>query len=225
MALLVYPTVRGIAWPVKRTQNWETQTHKGSSGFEVRYSFYTNPLQSWEISYGGGNSGAEGYLKDSPNDLMPGFSDTDFQIIQGFYNQQQGKFGTFLFDDVTPGFEPGTGPWDSVQGQAIATGDGSTTTFQLIRTIGGFTEAVEAPFTVPQPTVYLNGVAKVYATDFTVNSVGQIVFVVAPGNGVAITADFAYYWPVRFDEDNMEFENMLLYLWSAKAVKLVQVRL
>lgn len=54
---------------------------------------------------------------------------------------------------------------------------------------------------------------------------GQISFVTAPAAGVAITADFSYYFRVRFKNDLQEFENFLQNLWSAKTVELRSVRL
>lgn len=213
----VYPTIRGLAFPVKRTPEFQNLKQQASSGREVRLTYWQDPLWHFELSYN--------YVKDNPNDLIQGYTDTDLVTIQGFYLQMQGGFQSFLYDDVDPGVEPGTGQWDSVAGQGIATGDGVTTTFQLIRTTGGFIETIQAPYTNPEPTVYLNGVPKSYGTDFSINATGQIIFVTAPGNGVAITADFSYYWPVRFDEDMLEFDDFMYQLWELKTVKLVQVRL
>ena len=47
----------------------------------------------------------------------------------------------------------------------------------------------------------------------------------APGSGVVITADFTYYFLVRFAEDTAEFENFMYQLWSLKQVKLQSVLL
>lgn len=215
--MLVYPTVRGLTFPVKRTPTFDTFVQAASNKTEVRLAYYRNPLWRWELTYN--------YLKDNPNDLISGAVDTDLVQLQGFYLQMGGKLGTFLYDDVQPGTLPGAGPWDSVSGQPIGTGDGATTIFQLIRTTGGFTEFIQAPYTNPQPTVYRNGVAAVYGTDFSVNNIGQITFASAPASGVAITADFSYYWPVRFDDDSLDFDEFMFQLWELNTVKLVQVRL
>lgn len=213
----VFPSIRGLGFPVKRTPKFDTLVQQASSAREVRLSYYANPIWEWELTYN--------YLKDNPNDLIPGASDTDLATIQGFYLQMGGKFQTFLYDDVDPGVTPGTGKWDSVQGQPIASGDGTTVKFPLIRTIGGFTELIQAPYTNPQPTVYLNGVAQTYGSQYSVDATGNIIFVTAPGVGVAITADFSYFWPVRFDEDSQEYDQFMFNLWENKSVKLASVRL
>jgi uncharacterized protein (TIGR02217 family) len=147
------------------------------------------------------------------------------------YTNEELAAGVFLYDDVTPGLTPGTGRWDSVTGQPIGTGDGTTTIFQLIRTIGGFAEPIQTPYSAdgvsPPPIVYGNGIAYTYATDYSVDNLGRIIFVTAPPSSpvTQITADFSYYWPVRFDDDSIEAENMLQYLWAHKSIKLRQVRL
>lgn len=222
--MIVFPgqTIRGLGYPVKRSQTWESQITKASSGAEVALSYWANPLQKWELMYDGAESG---YLLDDPNNPAPMTTETDLAILQGFYNQNQGRFGIFLYDDWTPGTVVGAGLWDSVVGQPIATGDGATLIFQLIRTIGGFTEAIQAPYTTPPPLVYDNGAPLVYGVDYTVDTFGRIIFAAPPAMGHAITADFSYYWPVRFDEDNLEFENMMEFFWANKSVKLIQVRL
>lgn len=217
MSTLVFPLttlqqnntqVRGLTWPIKRTPEFSTQVQQASSGKEIRLSYWSTPLWHWELSLD--------YLYDNPNNLYGSNPDTDLVTIQGFYLQMQGRFGTFLFDDPQD---------DTVYGQPIASGDGTTTTFQLIRTRGGFTEPIQAPFTDPPPIVYLNGVRKNYGTDYSVDAIGQIVFVVAPGGGTNITSDFSYYWLVRFDDDSAEYEEFMYQLWKLKSVKLVQVKL
>jgi uncharacterized protein (TIGR02217 family) len=224
MSMLVFPgqTIRGLGYPVKRSQTWENQIVRASSGAEVAISYWANPLQKWELVYDGAESG---YLLDDPDNPAPMTADTDLAILQGFYNQNQGRFGIFLYDDWTPGTVVGAGPWDWVAGQPIATADGIASIYQLIRTIGGFTEVIQAPYTTPPPLVYDNGTPLIYGTDYTVDVWGRILFAAPPVAGHAITADFSYYWPVRFDEDNLDFENMMQHFWANKSVKLVQVRL
>ena len=51
----------------------------------------------------------------------------------GFFLQLQGQFGTFLYTDPDD---------NAVTGQAFATGDGATTSFTMMRSLGGFLEPV-----------------------------------------------------------------------------------
>lgn len=222
MSMLVYPTVRGLGYPVKRSQTWESQIQRASSGAEVALSYWVNPIQKWELIYDGGDSG---YLLDDPSNPVPLTTETDLEVIQEFYNQMQGRFGVFLYDDWTPGTVVGAGPWDSVVAQPIATSDGATLVYQLVRTKGGFTEEIQAPYMTPPPQVYDAGSPLTYGVDYTVDDFGRINLANAITSGHAITADMSYYWPVRFDEDGIEFENMMELFWAQKSIKLVQVRL
>jgi hypothetical protein len=54
---------------------------------------------------------------------------------------------------------------------------------------------------------------------------GLVTFGTAPTATVAVTADFSYYFRVRFKNDLQEFENFLSNLWSAKTVELRSVKL
>ena len=86
-------------------------------------------------------------------------------------------------------------------------------------------EAIQAPYTNPPPTVYINGVVQNYGTNYSVDGFGNIIFVTAPAGGAVITADFGYYWPVRFGSDDLDFDTQLYQLWELKKVTLMQVRL
>jgi hypothetical protein len=71
------------------------------------------------------------------------------------------------------------------------------------------------------PSVYLNGSL---TTNYSTSGTGLITFNSPPGSGVQITADFAYFWRVRFDEDSVEFSNDYNGFWSCKKCILYQTR-
>ena len=105
-----------------------------------------------------------------------------------------------------------------------------TTTFQLVRRMPagaaaglGFSEPIIAPSVIS--AVYLNGVSQPNPAAWTAGSNGLFSFVSAPALGVAITADFTYYFLVRFHDDNADFENFLWQLWTLKQIKLQSVLL
>ena len=111
----------------------------------------------------------------------------------GFFLQQQGAFQPFLYDDPTD---------DQAAAQAIGSGDGSTTIFQLVRSMGvalpggGFAEPITAPNTLG--AIYFNGVRQspsAYTLDV---ATGLVTFAAPPPAGQLVTADFTYYFRVRF---------------------------
>lgn len=69
------------------------------------------------------------------------------------------------------------------------------------------------------PLYFLNGAS----TAATVAN-GLVTFASAPGSGVSVTADFAYYWRCRFDDDSLEFSLDMHGMNSLKKVVLYQAR-
>ena len=82
--------------------------------------------------------------------------------------------------------------------QAIGTGDGTTTTFQLQRTFGGSTDPVFAPIAA-SVTVTVAGTPVSVTTNA---GSGVITFAGAPAASAAIAASFSYYWRCFLDEDD-----------------------
>lgn len=205
----IFPSLPGLGWSVAKAPTFATRTQKAISGRELRVVDQLYPIWTWTLTYEilrdehdtrGGNALGSGY--------------DELRTLAGFFLQQQGAFGTFLFDDPSD---------DSATAQYLATGDGATAAFQLYREFGGFFEPIIAPNTVG--AVYFNGVAQ-SSSSYSVNaSTGIVTFTSAPESGVIITADFTYYFLVRFADDTAEFENFMYQLWSLKQVKLQSVLL
>jgi len=86
--------------------------------------------------------------------------------------------------------------------QVIGSGNGSTTTFQLVKryeTTGP--NPYVRTITLPIAGTVVAAVDGITTTAFTVSGTGQIVFSAAPGNGTVITAGFQFHVPVRFTLD------------------------
>jgi uncharacterized protein (TIGR02217 family) len=83
--------------------------------------------------------------------------------------------------------------------QIIGTGDGTTTTFQLVKRyeVTGPNEYIRT-ITLPMAGTVVAALDGITTTAFTVSGTGQVIFSSAPGNGVVITAGFQFHVPVRF---------------------------
>lgn len=133
----------------------------------------------------------------------------ELQAIMGFFNARRGAFESFLFEDPAD---------NQAAGQALGLGDGATRDFPLARTQGGFTQPVDALKNLG--AVRLNGVATTaYAVAGTV-----VAFDAAPAAGVAVSADFSFYWRVRFAEDAAEFNEFMYRLFELRSIILQGVR-
>jgi uncharacterized protein (TIGR02217 family) len=140
----------------------------------------------------------------------------EWTALEAMYHAARGMANGFrLFD---PGDYIGTG-------QFQATGDGTTTVFQMQKTytfpIGQYSvvRPVQKLITSLIPTytggyltdtvtIYLNGAAQTHnagyisggGVAYTLDAnTGLLTFATPPANGVVITADFQYHIPVRFD--------------------------
>lgn len=108
--------------------------------------------------------------------------------------------------------------------QAIATGDGITTQFQLYRVYTAGAVTRQRKITRPVDgtvTVYVNGTPTSVTVD---TSTGGVTFVSAPANGAAITADFWFDIPVRFASDDLELVALTKDLDKPINIELIEVR-
>jgi uncharacterized protein (TIGR02217 family) len=199
----VFPTLPGLGWSVLRSPKFSTRIQKAISGRELRVLDQPYPIWTWTLVY---NILRDAHDTRGGNALGTGFD--ELRTLAGFFLQMQGAFQSFLFDDPSD---------DTVTGQALGIGNGSFTVFQLLRSFGpgGAFEPITAPHVVSH--VYVDGIDP---GGWTVDPLtGLVTMGSAPAGGTAITADFTYYFRVRFVDDAAEFENFLYQLWSLKQIK------
>lgn len=113
-----------------------------------------------------------------------------------FFRARKGKAYGFRFKDWTD---------YQVNGQIIGTGDGVTTSFQLV---GEYSSGnIIETRTITKPVagsvqIYLDSVLQ--GSGVAIDSTtGIVTFDTAPGNGIEIAADFEFDVPVRFDTDRL----------------------
>lgn len=143
MSTQIFPSLSGLGWSVTRTPLWKSRVQEVISGKETRIAYWSCPRWQWEMSFdflrqAGANQQASGFV---------GASYGEFAELAGFFNARQGQFDTFLYQDPDD---------NTVLGQAIGIGDGSTTSFALMRAFGNFVEPVLAPSALA--AAYIGGV-------------------------------------------------------------------
>lgn len=203
----VFPALPGLAWSVTKAPRFASRIQRSVSGRELRLLDQPAPTWTFTLSYE--------FLRDAHDargsgGLGPGYD--ELRNLMGFFLQQQGVFQPFLFDDPSD---------DAVTGQVLATTDGATAGFQLVRSMLGFGEPIVAPNVVSK--IYVNGVIQ-SPSSYSINpNTGMVTFTSPPPGGRTLSADFTYYFRCRFADDVMEFENFMYQLWSAKKVSFVSV--
>ena len=221
MTTPIFPALAGQDISVHKKPSFSSVVASHASGREVRNANYTNPIWNFEVSF----NGLDGTAAGSYGNLGA----ASLQSLMGLFLQCQGQFGEFIFYDPTD---------YAVSAQAFGTGNGTTTTFQLARTLGGFVEPVVAPVlsagtlyfpggqsaSAPTPTIYANGVA-VAGTGYSISSPGGVVtFTSAPASGAALTWTGCFGFLCRFDSDDLDFEQYMTNLWKAESVKFRSLR-
>ena len=169
------------------------------SGFEQRNSNWAQARARYNVAHG---------VK----------TQAQLDALIAFFRARRGRADGFRFKDWTD---------FRITGQNIGTGNGSNTTFQLKKNYanGSITETR----TITKPVagtiaIYLNSVLQSGSSYTADNTNGQIIFNTAPANGVAVTADFEFDVPVRFDTDHLSasLDNYGSMSWSN--IPLVEIR-
>ena len=190
MSNAVFPAFAGLSWPVKRTPKFNTKVKTAVSGKEARAAFMAYPIYEIDLNFD--------YLSLS-----------DWQTLGGFFKLRKGRFDSFLFSDANE---------SSVTAQSIGTGNGTNKDFQLVRTVGGFTEPCEN--INGAALIYVNGVLQTLTTHYSIGLTGLVTFVAAPANAISVTWTGSYYWRVRFNQDAAEFEENLKNFYTLKKLSL-----
>jgi len=219
MSIQVFPTpsvLPGRGWSLTRTIQAKTRKQVAVSGKETALADWSLPRYQWDLVF---NILRQGNIN--------GGTWSEMATLFGFYNARNGGFDSFLYQDTND---------NAVTGQAIATGNNSAQTFPLVRSLGGFVEPILAPNVVT--AVYFNGVAQsstgwnwarwdsTYGLGGAASpwSPGTLGFTTAPGTGVSITADFSYYWPCRFVDDQCAFEEMFAGVFAVKKLSFQSIK-
>lgn len=198
MSNALYPDLPGLTFSVKRSPEFKTIQTQAVSGKESRIALASAPLWHYELVY---------------EFLRADAAYAELQSLLGFYLQRQGCFDSFLFRDPDDG---------AVVGQGLGQGDGATTTFAVVRALGGFVEPVIVDVGRPVRWTVDGVAAPVTYDDATAPS--TLAFAAAPAAGAVIKGDFSYLFRLRFDEDQVDFEKFMAGLWEAKSIKLVSAR-
>lgn len=198
MSNAVYPTLPGLGFNFTKTPIWNTIVQKAVSGQETRAATQVYPRYQYTLTY---------------EFLRSAATYAEMQTLLGFYNARQGSFDTFLFTDPDD---------NSITGQQIGIGDGSTKTFQLVRAIGGFNDIIQAPNVVS--AVYLTGVLQSGGSWSVDATTGLLTFTAAPALNKIITVDFSWYWRCRFMDDQYDFDKFMSQLWSVGQIQFITVK-
>lgn len=195
MSNLVYPVFPGLKPTVRCSPEWKNDIVEAWSGDETVIGRRQFPRWTYTLGY---------------EVLRSESSLPERAQLMAFFNRHRGTGESFLFVDDED---------SAVTNQNFGTTDGVTKTFQLTRTIYDWVEPVWSP--TGSPVIKRGGTTLAAGADYTIGSMGQVVFAAAGAAGQALTWSGNYAMRVRFAKDSLDFERFLQGLWSVGSVELI----
>jgi uncharacterized protein (TIGR02217 family) len=128
----------------------------------------------------------------------------DIHLVVAFFEERRGRLHGFRWKDHLDFTSGLPGAAVTATDQAIGTGDGTATRFQLVKRYGTGLRDYLRSITKPiagSVRVAVNGQE---VTGFTLDALtGVVTLAAAPVPGATVTAGFAFDVPVRFDTDEL----------------------
>jgi uncharacterized protein (TIGR02217 family) len=128
----------------------------------------------------------------------------DIHLVVAFFEERRGRLHGFRWKDHLDFTSGLPGAAVTATDQAIGTGDGTATRFQLVKRYGTGLRDYLRDITKPiagSVRVAVNGQE---VTGFTLDALtGVVTLAAAPVPGATVTAGFAFDVPVRFDTDEL----------------------
>jgi uncharacterized protein (TIGR02217 family) len=189
---------------------FKTNVTPMDSGDEHRIRKWLHPLPKYEIAHN----------VKTPDDLAQ---------IREFHYALGGMHESFLIKDWLDCTSARNGcAAASMLDQPLGTGDGATTTFQLIKryALAGNVRVYDRPIAWPVAgtlTVAKDGVLVASGVSVA-RGTGIVTFTAAPADGVVITAGYQFDVPVRFEDDWLSVTFDTINSRSAGSIPLMGVR-
>ena len=153
------------------------------SGFEERNAVWANSRRRYNAGYG----------VRSLDELHGAIA---------FFDARLGRLYGFRFKDWTDYKSCAPGASVTPLDQAMGTGDGHATAFQLVKTYASGPASWQRAIKKPVSGTVRVAIAGSETTSFSLDTTsGMVTFAQAPAIGAALTAGFEFDTPVRFDSD------------------------
>ena len=152
----------------------------------------------------------------------------DIEALVAFFEARQGQVNGFRWKDWADYKSCGARDGVAFDDQTIGTGDGVTTSFQLIKAYASGSESYDRPITKPVKASVRLGIAgdeRFETLHWSVDlASGIVTFLDPPDIGARVTAGFEFDVPVRFDTDRIVTSVASFQAGEAPDVPVVEVR-
>lgn len=206
----VFPDLPGLAWGISKSPTFNTKVMKSVSGRELRASFQAVPTYQISMSFD--------FLREWQQR-------TELQELESFFLARRGAFDSFLFKMP-----------DDNEYSCEFVGDGTTTEFQLYKTIFGMQIPilhVESLAGEADPLMWNQSNQKLmWSSDdttlmwsvglsYSISKNGVVTLSEPLADGQKISLTGTYYYRCRFADDEQEYNNFMRKLWKASKVEMV----
>src|SRR5690242_6247191 len=147
-----------------------------------------------------------------------------------FFEERRGRLYGFRWRDRLDNSSAAPGAAVSPTDQAIGAGDGTTASFQLVKTYGALYSPYQRPIVKPvagSVRIAVDSVEVADGSEFTLDTTTGLVTFLAghvPPLGAAVTAGFQFDVPVRFDTDYLEVDLSAFAAGAIPKIPLVEIR-
>lgn len=176
--------------PLKKVFNWKTDNVRFDNGREQRNQLFNQPIRGWLLNY-------EMIDKAGRDKLLE------------MFNRAKGAYATFLFED--------SDDYECAFADCSYTAVGGETTVQLSKTYFGSTSESWTenkkkiqPSAIYAPVVKIGSTVKTEGTHFTLDDTTGIINFAGGSSpngalsaGNVVTANYRFYYKVRFNEDQI----------------------
>jgi uncharacterized protein (TIGR02217 family) len=150
--------------------------------------------------------------------------------VVAFFEERRGRLHSFRWrdrlDHSSAAFDAAIAPSD----QVIGSGDGTTTSFQLVKSYGGVHAPYRRPIAKPVPgsvRIAVAGSEVEEGTAFTCDTMTGLVTFLAghvPASGASVMAGFLFDVPVRFDTDYLEVDLSAFAAGAIPKIPLLEIK-
>jgi uncharacterized protein (TIGR02217 family) len=150
--------------------------------------------------------------------------------VVAFFEERRGRLHGFRWRDRLDHSSAAGALSVTPLDQAIGMGNGTLTTFQLIKTYGATYAPYARPIAKPvagSVRVAVNGTEQTLGSAFSVDTTTGIVTFLAghvPASAASITAGFLFDVPVRFDTDYLEVDLSAFAAGAIPKIPLVEIK-
>ncbi len=197
--------VHGRQFPARRDFEWSTDivNLSGAKRTSQRNQLFEQPVRHYYINY-------------------QALTQAEKDRLLELFNRAKGQYATILIKDS----EDMECSFTECSITAIA----AQVNFQLVKTYYDnsseeWTENKKKimPSTIFPPVIKLNGTTKTETTDYTLDdATGIVTFGSAPGAGIVMTANYKFYFQVRFTFDTYIDQRNIHDYWQYEGIHLIE---